>query len=86
MTRAPKRVLHVVRAMNRGGVETWLMHLLRRMDRRRVGMDFLVQTAETASYDTEILEHGGRVFRCREPVWSPAYFTHLQGLLRMMLR
>lgn len=82
MSQTPKRVLHVVRAMNRGGVETWLMHLLRRMDPRRVHMDFLVQTAEPAAYDAEILDRGSRLLRCCEPVWSPAWFTHLDRLLR----
>ncbi len=78
----PKRVLHVVRAMNRGGVETWLMHLLRRIDPRRVALDFLVQTPEPAAYDDEIIERGGRILRCCEPVSSPAYFMHLERILR----
>ncbi|MDK2801602.1 MAG: hypothetical protein PWQ70_3221 [Clostridiales bacterium] len=29
----PIRVLHVVGGMNRGGTETWLMHILRNTDR-----------------------------------------------------
>ena len=37
---APIRILHAVGGMNRGGVETWLMHVLRRIDRRRFKMDF----------------------------------------------
>ena len=47
MSQSPKRVLHVVRGMGNAGVETWLMHALRRIDRRRVQMDFLVHTAES---------------------------------------
>ena len=82
MSQSPKRVLHVVRAMNRGGIETWLMHLLRRMDPRRVHMDFLVQTAEPAAYDAEIVERGGRLLRCCTPVWSPLYFRHLEQIVR----
>ena len=41
---SPVRVLHVLGGMNRGGVETWLMHVLRHIDRNRFRMDFLVHT------------------------------------------
>ena len=54
----PIRVLHVVGGMNRGGVETWLMHLLRRVDRGRLQMDFLVQTDSPCAYDAEIRDLG----------------------------
>jgi len=67
--------------MNRGGVEGWLMHLLRRLDPSRVRMDFLVQTAETAEFDPELLDRGARLLRCDEPVWSPAYFIQATSLL-----
>jgi hypothetical protein len=36
------RVLHVLGGMNRGGIETWLMNILRSIDRDRIQMDFLV--------------------------------------------
>ena len=73
MSCAPKRVLHAVRTMNRGGVETWLMHALRYIDPRRVRMDFLVHVTEPGEYDAEIRRLGGRVLRCTQPLWSPAY-------------
>ena len=41
----PIRILHVLRAMNRGGIETWLMHTLRNIDRERFQMEFLVGNA-----------------------------------------
>ncbi|HUS80379.1 MAG TPA: glycosyltransferase, partial [Armatimonadota bacterium] len=54
------RVLHVVggRGMTRGGVETWLMHMLRHLDRERVRMDFLVGSSQTCAYDDEIRSFG----------------------------
>ena len=67
----PIRVLHVVGAMNRGGVETWLMHLVRRYQGTRVRTDILVHTDEPAAYDAELLEHGCRILRCplvRRPI------------------
>ena len=60
----PIRVLQVVRAMNRGGVETWLMHVLRRIDRPRVAIDFLVEDPQPGSYDAEILGLGSAIIRC----------------------
>ncbi len=58
-----RRVLHVVGAMNRGGVESWLMTVLRRSD-RSFDMSFLVHTEEKAAFDDEILERGASILRC----------------------
>jgi glycosyltransferase involved in cell wall biosynthesis len=63
----PIRILHVLRAMNRGGVETWLMHVLRHVDRNRFQMDFLVHTDEPAAYDDEVLALGSSILCCPEP-------------------
>src|SRR6476469_699947 len=60
----PIRILHVVGGMNRGGVETWLMHVLRNIDRDRFHMDFLVHTEQACSYDEEIRALGSRIIPC----------------------
>jgi glycosyltransferase involved in cell wall biosynthesis len=60
----PIRILHVVGMMNRGGVETWLMHILRNIDRKTFQMDFLVGTTDTCDYDAEIIALGGRIIPC----------------------
>ena len=39
----PLRILQVVGNLNRGGTETWLMNVLRHLDRDRYQMDFLVR-------------------------------------------
>src|SRR4051812_47049779 len=44
--RAPLRVLQVVGGMTRGGVETWLLNVLRKIDRSQLQMDFLVHATE----------------------------------------
>jgi glycosyltransferase involved in cell wall biosynthesis len=61
------RVLHIVGGMNRGGVETWLMHVLRHIDRERFQMDFMVHTAEPCSYDNEVRALGGRILPSLHP-------------------
>jgi len=82
MIRRPKRVLHVVRAMNRGGIETWLMHVLRRLDPRALQLDFLVHTDTPSAYDREITDLGSRLIRCKVSWRSPAYGTAVRSLLR----
>jgi glycosyltransferase involved in cell wall biosynthesis len=58
------RVLHIVGGMNRGGIETWLMHVLRHIDRERFQMDFMVHTAKPCAYDDEVRALGGRILPC----------------------
>jgi glycosyltransferase involved in cell wall biosynthesis len=49
--------------MDLGGVETWLMHLLRTIDRDRFKFDFLYHTNAKSDYDEEIKRLGARIFR-----------------------
>lgn len=56
------RVLHVVGKMHRGGIETLLMNIYRRIDRNKIQFDFLCFTREEGYYDKEIYELGGRIF------------------------
>ena len=60
----PIRILHVVGCMDRGGIETWLMQILRNIDRSRFQMDFLVHTAKPGAYDNEIEASGSRIIPC----------------------
>jgi glycosyltransferase involved in cell wall biosynthesis len=71
-TSRTRRVLHVVGRMDRGGVETWLMHVLRHIDRDRFHLDFLTHTTAAGVFDDEIRRHGSRVLPCPDPrrPWS----------------
>lgn len=75
------RVLHVVGRMNRGGVETWLMHVMRNTDRSRFAFDFLVHTAESSAYDAELRSLGARIIPCLRPQ-SLSYPVRLLRALR----
>lgn len=57
-------ILHIIGAMNRGGVETWLMHILRHIDRDRFQVDFLVHTDQPAAYDDEVRALGSVIIPC----------------------
>lgn len=62
-----RRILHVVGGMERGGIQSWLMHLLRTVDRQRYHMDFLVHSSQPCTYDREILQLGSRLLPCSHP-------------------
>jgi glycosyltransferase involved in cell wall biosynthesis len=56
-------VLHVVGGMNRGGVETWLLNVMRRLSRDDVAIDLMVHTDERAAYDEEVVALGATIHR-----------------------
>ncbi|HFK1765858.1 glycosyl transferase family 1 [Bacillus wiedmannii] len=59
----PKRVLHIVSAMDRGGAETLLMNVYRNIDREIVQFDFVSHKSEESDYDKEIIALGGKIHR-----------------------
>ena len=60
----PIRILHLVAGMDRGGAETWLMHILRNIDRDRYQMDFASNLDTHDAYFDEIESLGSQVFAC----------------------
>ena len=76
----PIRILHVLGSMNRGGIEVWLMHILRHIDRERFRMDFV--TSAAGSFDNEIRSHGSQVHRCASPGRLQAFRASLQSIIR----
>lgn len=78
----PVRVLHVVGKLNRGGLETWLVQVLNRLDRDRVQCDVLVHTADSAPYDDDVRGLGSRILRCSSRKNPARYVIELLLLLR----
>lgn len=76
------RILHVVGGMNRGGAETWLMHVLRNIDRKRFHFDFLVHTKKHCDYDDEIRSLGSTIIPCLNPSRPWRYTRNLYRVLR----
>ncbi|WP_113387384.1 glycosyltransferase family 1 protein [Bacillus pumilus] len=58
----PKRVLHIVGGMNRGGAETMIMNIYRALDRNVLQFDFITHRKDVCDYDEEIQRLGGRIF------------------------
>jgi len=75
------RILHVVGNMNRGGVETLLMRVLRYIDRDRFHMDF-VGHSQPSAYDDEIRALGSEIWPAipKAPPWT--YASRFRRLLR----
>lgn len=60
----PLKVLHVLDSLGVGGVETWLMAVLRRWHASGTGrMDFLLTGTGTGAFDAEALALGARLHR-----------------------
>ena len=57
------RILHVLGGMGIGGIETWLMRIYRKVDKSEIQFDFLVTAKEEQTYDQEIKDLGGRIFK-----------------------
>lgn len=55
------RVLQVIGAMDRGGAETLIMNLYRRINRDVIQFDFLVNESNPCDYDEEIVGLGGKI-------------------------
>lgn len=55
------KILHVVGKMHRGGIETLVMEIFRRIDRSKIEFHFLVFSKEEGDYDREIIKLGGKI-------------------------
>jgi len=76
------RILQVVGGLNRGGTETWLVQLLRQIDRQKYQMDFLVHSEEPGAYDDEVKALGSRVIPCLKPSNPLQYAYNFRRILR----
>jgi glycosyltransferase involved in cell wall biosynthesis len=81
-TQRPIRVLQVLGALNRAGAETWLMNVLRNIDRDQFRLDFLVHSTDAGAYDAEVRSLGSRIFPCVGPRNPLTYSRALRKILR----
>ncbi len=65
--RPPRRILHVLAGLAYGGIETWLLDVMRASDRGCYPMDFLVLADEPGAREQEVRALGGRVIPCPQP-------------------
>lgn len=77
------KVLHIIGGMNRGGAETFLMNVLRNIDRKKFEFVFLCYEKGAFDYEDEIIQLGGRIVRIPD-VKDVGILAHIQHLRRIM--
>lgn len=83
MSTKPIRVLQFVGDMDYGGIETWLMHVWRHIDRTKFQFDFCYTEPTPGAYAPEIELLGGRMVACPLDKRNPFGFARrLRALLR----
>jgi glycosyltransferase involved in cell wall biosynthesis len=80
--KSPMRILHVLGGLDRAGAETWLMHVLRHIDRDSFRFDFIVHTDRPGAYDDEVRALGGRVYPCLNYQRPLQYAKNFKAILR----
>jgi glycosyltransferase involved in cell wall biosynthesis len=77
------KVLQFLGSMGYGGVETWLMHVWRHIDRTKFQFDFCYTKPQPGAYAPEIESLGGRMVACRLDQRNPFGFARrFRALLR----
>lgn len=72
MAQTHLRILHALGSMNHGGVETWLLHVLRSIDRDRLQFHICTFGPQPGLHARAVEELGGKMLRCPKGanLWS----------------
>lgn len=76
------KVLHLIHSFNRGGIEKWLISMLRQIPRSQCEMDFCSKGAEIGDLAPIVQELGAKVYHC--PL-TPGHFDFIQCLKRILI-
>ncbi|MFB2933855.1 glycosyltransferase family 4 protein [Aerosakkonemataceae cyanobacterium BLCC-F154] len=76
------RVLHLIHGLNRGGIEKWLITMLRQIPRSECEMDFCCKGAEIGDLAPIVQELGAKVYHC--PL-TPGHFDFIQCLKGILI-
>lgn len=78
-----KRILHVLRALDFGGVETRTMELYRNLNTEQIQFDFLTMDGGDHYYNDEVKSLGGRIFVISDPK-KAGPIKHLKEMVSVM--
>jgi glycosyltransferase involved in cell wall biosynthesis len=76
------RVLHIVRQLDHGGIENWLLHVFRHMPRDRWEIDVLVHETRPGALDEEARSLGVSIMPGPAPSRLTAYTRNFRDVLR----
>lgn len=76
------KVLHLIHSFNRGGIENWLISMLREIPRSKCEMNFCCKGTDTGPLAAIALDLGAKVYHC--PL-NPTHFGFAQGLKRLLI-
>jgi glycosyltransferase involved in cell wall biosynthesis len=76
------KVLHLIHSFYRGGIENWLLTMLRQIPRDKCEMDFICKGADVGALAGIVEELGAKVYHC--PLGA-AHFGFAQGLKRILI-
>jgi glycosyltransferase involved in cell wall biosynthesis len=78
----PIRVLQVVHGLVPGGIETWLVNVLRAIDRDRFQIDFVTSAGKPCYYDENVRALGSKIHFVRAPKKPWVYAPELLRTIR----
>ncbi|MGB8523170.1 MAG: glycosyltransferase [Candidatus Acidiferrales bacterium] len=76
------RVLHVLGSMDPGGVETWLLSILKYIDRDSLEFHFCTLGTKAGLYANDVERLGGKVIRCPKSLNLWSFRNSFRKLLR----
>ena len=78
------RILHLLFALGHGGIETWLIQVLRGCDPARYQHEFIVQTEDRREYEDEVESLGFKIHHVRRARFGPDYGKFLADVTGVM--
>ena len=76
------KVLHGLGTMNPGGVETWLLNVLRHIDRKQFQLDFCTFGPRAGLHAEEVERLGGKILRCPKGPNLASFRRRFRTILR----
>ncbi|MGB3204781.1 MAG: glycosyltransferase [Crinalium sp.] len=75
------KVLHLITSLNRGGIETWLLSMLREIPRSKCAMDFCCKGPDVGILATEAEQLGAKVLHCQLGINHVSFAHRLKDIL-----
>lgn len=73
-----KVVLHIVGALNMGGVETMIMNVYRNLDLKKIKFDFIVSGSDIGYYEKEIDNENSKIYHIHKR--SDSWVKHMKDI------